>query len=1185
MSSFVHLHLHSEYSLLDGACRVGDIAKAAKRHGHTAVAITDHGVMYGAVDFYNACKKEGIKPIIGCEVYVAPKSRFNKSRVNNTVGYHLVLLVKNETGYKNLIYLVTKAHTEGFYSKPRIDIDLLKEHSDGLVALSGCIAGYVPRLILEGDIEGAMRHALEMKELFGEDYYLEIQDHGMPEEARVLAGLRRIHEETGIPYAATGDVHYINKSDAEIQAILMCIQTGSVISDGRPIGFEKDEYYYKSTSEMEELFGNYEDALLNTAKIAEKCNFDFDFDSRYLPTFKPEDNSTPDEYLKRLTYEGLRKREEAGQIVYDKYDKKVYTDRIEYELGVIASMGFCEYYLVVRDFVGFAKSKNIPVGPGRGSGAGSLVAYLNYITDVDSVKYNLLFERFLNPQRVSMPDFDIDFCYNRRDEVIGYVKERYGEERVSQIIAFATLGARAAIRDVGRALGMSYSAVDAVASLIPRDPGATVRGLLDGSVSLKKDKQAGEYIRRFREAYESDFETKRLIDITAALEGMARHTQVHAAGVVITDKPVSNYVPQALSKGAVVTQYDMDKISALGLVKFDFLALRYLTIIADAEALVKKKHPDFDIEKIELDDKKTYEFISSGSTDGLFQLESPGMKKLLIELAPKNIEDITAAISLYRPGPMDSIGEYLKNRAAPDKIEYKIPALKDILDVTCGCVIYQEQVMSICCEVAGYSLGRADIVRRMMAKKKNAEMEKEREAFIKGALERGTDEALANELFDKLVAFASYAFNKSHAVAYSLIAYRSAYLKCRYTGEYMAALLTSVLGNIAKSAEYIAESQKLGVKILAPDINESYTDFTVSDKGIRFGLAAIKNVGPAFIDSIIEERHSGRFVSFEDFAARMSKRDINKRQVESLIKCGAFDSLGVYRSRLLLAYETIIEEFQNEVRTNTQGQLDMFSDIALSGVKGLEIEYPDIPELELRDMLRFEKECAGLYFSGHILDGFSEHIAALSSVPLAQIVSQSQSDEDAVDEITPYYENASEVVVSGIISSRSVKYTRNKEKMMFLNLEDSSAEIELIAFPGILENYAHLLVVDKPIAVKGKLSIREGEASKVIIDKIMPLLTNGTKDFESFGASNPENKKTTATHKVKRLFLRVDSEDCGKYRKAVALGSIFTGNTPVIFYNSSEGKYLSDKMLSVEISDFLIREYKDLLGEENVVYK
>ncbi len=1195
MGGFAHLHLHSEYSLLDGACRISDIPKAAKACGHSAVAITDHGVMYGVIDFYKACKSEGIKPIIGCEVYVAPKSRFEKSRVDGVAGYHLVLLVKNEVGYKNLIYLVTKAFTEGFYSRPRIDLELLSSHSEGLIALSACIAGRIPRLILADNLEAAKAHAIEMNTLFGEgNFYLEIQDHDIDEEKAVRDGLLRIHNETGIPLVATGDVHYIKKSDAETQAVLMCIQTGTVITDGRPIGFEKDEYYYKSTEEMEALFKNYEGAIENTVKIADACNFEPVLSGRYLPTFTPPDNISPEEYLRKLTYEGLDEKVAAHQVVFDeKHPKSEYTERIEYELDVINSMGFAEYYLVVRDFVGYAKSQGIPVGPGRGSGAGSLVAYLNRITDVDSIKYGLLFERFLNPERVSMPDFDIDFCYNRRDEVIEYVKRRYGEERVSQIIAFATLAARAAVRDVGRALGMSYSAVDEIAALIPRDLGVTVSGLLDGTVKLKNSKLTDEAVRKFREAYDSSLEAKRLIDISIALEGMPRHTQVHAAGVVITDKPVFDYVPLAVSHESTVTQYDMDKIYDIGLVKFDFLALRYLTIISDAERLIRKREPDFDIEKIPLDDEKTYKFIGEGNTEGLFQLESAGMKRLLINLAPKNIEDITAAISLYRPGPMDSIPKYLKNRKDPENIHYSIPSLKPILDVTCGCVIYQEQVMSIFREVAGYSLGKADIVRRMMAKKKTAEMERERAVFIEGAKVRGTSEHDANQLFDRLVAFASYAFNKSHAAAYSILAYRTAYLKCRYTGEYMAALLTSVLGNVAKTAEYIEQSSRYGVKILPPDINESFSDFTVTDDGIRFGLAAVKNVGFSFIDSIVEERKDGKFASFEEFISRMSRHDLNKRQVESLIKCGAFDSLGVYRSRLLAAYETIIDENVARRRENADGQLDMFAALAGDGDSDA-YKYPEIKELDIRDLLRFEKECAGLYFSGHILDDYTEHTDRLGSVSSATLMPEFYEEEGQYGDAPSEYKSGSEITLSGIITEKTVKATRRGEKMMFLTLEDATGEIELIAFPNILEEFSELLICDTAVAARGKLSFKDEEAPKLIISELIPLVRNGSNIFPEFKtrktaqtsrAEKPSPTPEGAAVKPKRLYLKVDRAGSDSHKKAIALCSIFSGNTPVIFYDSEKSEYLSEPRITVYPSEYVLQELKSFLGDASVVFK
>lgn len=1186
MGEFVHLHLHSEYSLLDGACRISDIPRAAREMGHDAVAVTDHGVMYGAIDFYKACKAEGIKPIIGCEVYVAPVSRYEKSKTDNTVGHHLVLLVKDEVGYKNLIYMVTKSFTEGFYSRPRIDAELLKEHSRGLVALSGCIAGYVPQMILADRYDAAKKHALEMREIFGDDYYLEVQDHGMSDEARVRAGLERLHAETGIEYVATGDVHYIKKSDAEMQAVLMCIQTGNVITDGRPIGFENDEYYYKSTEEMRELFDGYDGAIENTVKIADKCNFEFDLSGRYLPSFSPPDGSFSEQYLEKLTFEGFENAEKTGRIVFDeKNTREVYTERIKYELGVISSMGFAEYYLVVRDFVNFAKSRDIPVGPGRGSGAGSLVAYLNFITDVDPVRYGLLFERFLNPERVSMPDFDIDFCYNRRDEVISYVKEKYGEDHVSQIIAFATLAARAAVRDVGRALGMAYSTVDGIVSLIPHDPNVTIRGLLEGNVKLKGDRRADEYVKKFKDAYDSSTEVKRLIDISASLEGMPRHTQVHAAGVVITDKPIWNYVPLALSKGSVVTQYDMDRVSETGLVKFDFLALRFLTIISDAQKLVRRQVPDFDIERIPLDDEKTYKFITDGNTDGLFQLESAGMKRLLSSLKPQNIEDVTAAISLYRPGPMESIPEYLKNRSSGEKKKYAISALEPILETTCGCVIYQEQVMSIFRAVAGYSLGRADIVRRMMAKKKNAEMAKEREAFLKGAVSNGYSEKDADELFDRLLSFASYAFNKSHAVAYSIVAYRTAYLKCRFTSEYMAALLTSVLGNVSKTAEYIAEAERFGIKILPPDINESFADFTVAPSGIRYGLAAIKNVGPGFIDNIVKERQNGAFVSFEDFVSRMIRSELNRRQVESLIKCGAFDSLGVYRSRLLIAYESIIDEFAANYGRHSDGQLDLFAD--LSDDKNGSVEYPNIPELELRELLRYEKECAGLYFSGHILDAYSEHIEKLGVTSSSRITNVSRDDEEYDAELPgDEYKNKDELVLAGMVTERSVKSTRSGERMLFLTLEDSTGEIELIAFPKIFEKYSPMLVLESAVAVRGKLSFKDDEAPKLIVDEVLPLCRNGTEMlfFEkarTHGASKDSPRET----KTKRLYLRVPDTECVEYKRALALAGIFTGSVPVIFYSVADKSYSGRERMSVEVNDYLISEYKELLGEENVVYK
>ena len=756
---FVHLHLHSEYSLLDGACRVTDIPRRARELGQTAVAITDHGAMYGVVDFYRACKNEGVKPIIGCEVYVAAGSRFDKRHETDSTRYHLVLLCKNETGYKNLCYMVSKAYTEGFYTKPRIDMELLTEHHEGLICLSACLAGYIPKLLIGGDYEKAKEHALFMRSLFGEDsYYLEIQDHGIEEQKEVNRELLRLSEDTGIPLVATNDVHYLRRNDSDTQAVLMCIQTGNKIADGRPFGFETDEFYMKSEEEMTALFRTYEGAIENTQKIADLCNFDFHFDNLYLPRFHPETGEAPDIYLRRLAMESFEAKIKSGEILFnEEHTEAVYRERIEYELSVIIKMGYAEYYLIVADFIRFAKSKNIPVGPGRGSGAGSLVAYLVGITDVDSIHYNLMFERFLNPERVSMPDFDTDFCYDRRGEVIEYVSEKYGRDHVCGISTFGTLAAKAVIRDVGRVLGMSYNDVDAVAKAVPNDLHITIEKALEGSLG---------------DMYRDNESIRRLIDISKALEGMPRHASAHAAGIVITDRPVHEYVPIAVNDEMTLTQFPMDTVAKLGLLKFDFLGLRYLTIMSDTEKQIRLSEPDFDLRRVPFDDEKTYELISSGKTDGIFQLESGGMRKMLMQMRPACLEDIILAISIYRPGPMDSIPQFLENRLHPENIQYSCPQLAKILDETSGCILYQEQVMNICRDIAGFSYGRADIIRRAMSKKKAKEMENERQAFIfgekdengkvicHGAVSAGISEEIATEIFDTMSSFAAYAFNK-----------------------------------------------------------------------------------------------------------------------------------------------------------------------------------------------------------------------------------------------------------------------------------------------------------------------------------------------------------------------------------------------------------------------------------------
>ena len=954
MGSFVHLHLHTEYSLLDGATRISTIADKALSDGQTAVAITDHGVMYGAVEFYNSLKAKGIKPIIGCEVYVAQRGRFSKDGKVDTSGHHLVLLCKNEVGYKNLCYMVSESFINGFYSRPRIDMDLLREHHDGLIALSGCVGGYIPQMILAGTMSDAEKYALEMKELFLDDFYLEIQNHGMDDERRVAYALKLISEKHGIPLVATNDVHYLEKSDADIQATLMCVQTNSVITDGRPFGFETDEYYFKTADEMKALFASFDGAIENTVKIAEKCNFDFKFNELHLPDFEPEDGLSHKEKLRLDAYRGFGEHTARGRFDFSKNSRDVYMERMEYELSVIDKMGFNAYFLIVSDFVAFAKRSDIPVGPGRGSGAGSLVAFCIGITDVDPIAFDLLFERFLNPERVSMPDFDIDFCYIRREEVIDYVKRKYGEDKVAQIVTFGTLAPKMAVRDVGRALGMPYGKVDSVAKMIPFDASS-----IDEALNNKD----------LRKEYIEDSEVRNLIDVSRGVEGMPRHASTHAAGVVITQKPTWEYVPLSYSGTGVVTQFDMNTDASLGLVKFDFLGLRYITVIHDAEKLIRKRIPDFDISTVPFDDPKTFKLLCDARSDGVFQLESGGMKAVLSRLAPSCFEDIIACIALFRPGPMDSIDKFIARKHGKEATVYKIPQLREILDVTYGCIVYQEQVMQICRSLAGYSYARADIVRRAMSKKKTDAMNAEKEAFLAGCAERGISQQDALDIFDEMVGFAKYAFNKSHATVYGVTSYRTAYLKAHYPAEYFAALLSSVLDNSKKLREYIADAQKFGVSVLPPDINLSESDFTVSDGNIRFGLLAIKNVGRIFTNAVIKTRQNGKFESFDKFVSRMPTSELNKRTMESLIKCGVFDSLGVTRSSLLNCYESILDYEVSAKHSNVAGQFDLFSmGLGEALVESPPYQYPDLPEYSLKELLLLEKESSGMYFSGHMVD-------------------------------------------------------------------------------------------------------------------------------------------------------------------------------------------------------------------------
>jgi DNA polymerase-3 subunit alpha len=1169
VSDFVHLHLHSEYSLLDGACRISEIPKRAKECGHDAVALTDHGVMYGAVAFYKACRAEGIKPIIGCEVYVAPRSRFDKGNAD-AHPYHLVLLCENETGYRNLIKLVSRAFTEGFYAKPRVDMELLKEHAEGLIALSGCLAGRVQRLLVRGDYAEACRSAKELSFIFGKNnFYLEMQNHGVPEQKQILPLLHQLSKECDIPMVATNDCHYLRRTDAETQAVLLCIQTNNQLADGRPIGFETDEFYYKTTDEMRMLFGSYEGALENTVRIAERCQFEFDFDSTYLPKFPCPAGVSASVHLSRLATSGFAKRLDEGLLDLSKYSEADYRARMEYELSVIDRMGYSDYFLIVQDYVNYAKSRGIPVGPGRGSGAGSIVAFFLGITDVDSLRFDLLFERFLNPERVSMPDIDVDFCYNRREEVIRYVTERYGADHVSQIVTFNTLAAKAAIRDVGRALGMSYGDVDTVAKAIPRELGITIKD------ALRLPDLKALYTRP---------EVKRLVDLAIALEGMPRNISIHAAGIVITEDQLSHYVPLSGSNGVVVTQYDMDTIAELGLLKFDLLGLRYLTIINDAVTQIRESEPSFDIDRISFDDAATYKLIARGMTSGLFQLESGGMRQMLMNLSPSCFDDIVAAIALYRPGPMDSIPKFIENRKNPDKIQYHTKLIEPILRSTYGCIVYQEQVMQIFRLLAGYSFGHADVVRRAMSKKKAGVIEAEKDAFLAGCAQNGVEREAAETIFDDMADFAHYAFNKSHAAAYAVISYRTAYLKAHYPKAYFAALLTSELGNIPKIAEYIAELGKRGIRVLPPDINESDVVFHVSGEHIRFGLLALKNVGKSFLEAVVKERAAGGpYRSFDDFLDRLSAADLNKRQIEALIKAGAFDALGIYRSRLMAVYEPMIDRLQSKNRSNLTGQLDMFS---MPGTERPEIEYPELREFGLNELLAQEKEAAGMYFSGHMLDGFSK---ALSDPAITQIKELCATDEDgcylAADRST--------VTIAGIITALKGKTTKNDERMAFFTLEDREGEIECLAFPKIFARFSHDLRVDAVLCIKGTLSIKEDERPTVLVSSVTPLqddhapprvMTETEVRRSTAQASVQQSPAPIPVQQPRMLYLRVPSMQDLKFKKALNILEIFDGPLPVSIFDASTSSY-QRLDIGFDLTAFTFNELVLILGKDNVVLK
>ncbi|MBQ8414818.1 MAG: DNA polymerase III subunit alpha [Clostridia bacterium] len=1154
MGEFVHLHLHTEYSLLDGQTRISSIADKALELGQSAVAITDHGVMYGAVEFYQSLKEKGIKPIIGCEVYVAPRSRHLKEGRIDSSGNHLILLCKNEIGYKNLSYMVSMSFIDGFYSKPRVDMELLRNHSDGLVALSGCIAGKIPQLILAGSMAEAEDAAVELKNIFGEDFYLEIQNHGLDDERRANFGLKLISEKYNIPLVATNDVHYLERADADTQATLMCIQMNTLVSDGRPLGFETDEFYFKSTEEMKVLFSSFKDSIANTVKIAEKCNFDFDFDHLHLPDFRPEGGESHAEKLRNDAYNGLIQKINEGRIDFAEHSREEYEARIEYELSVIDKMGFNAYFLIVSDFVTYAKRKGIPVGPGRGSGAGSLVAFLVNITDVDPMCFDLLFERFLNPERVSMPDFDIDFCYNRREEVIDYVKSKYGEDKVAQIVTFGTLAPRAAVRDVGRAVGLPYGKVDTVAKLIPRDAAR-----IEDAISTSE----------LKALYNGDEEVKRLLDLSMKLEGMPRHASTHAAGVVITEKPTYEYVPLSYSGTGVVTQFDMNTDALLGLVKFDFLGLRYLTVIDDAVKEIRKHTPDFDITKIDFNDKKTFELLCEAKTDGVFQLESGGMKQVLGKLMPSCLEDIIACVALYRPGPMDSIDSFIARKHGEEKIEYKTPQLAEILDVTYGCIVYQEQVMQICRSLAGYSYARADIVRRAMSKKKTSAMQAEREAFVSGCLEHGVPEDAAEEIFEEMLGFAKYAFNKSHATAYGIISYCTAYLKTHYPAEYFTALLTSVLDNAGKVREYIVDAARFGVRVLPPDINGSSETFSADGGNIRFGLLAVKNVGRNFARAVIKNRSARKYQSFDDFVSRMIDFDLNKRTVESLIKCGAFDSLGVPRSALMQCYENIIDSEHGRARNNIAGQMDLFSNAIGPASGNISYKYPDVAEYPIRELLLLEKESSGMYFSGHLIDGFSRHLEAIAPDKISEIIDQITDEAVA----NPKYKDKLTVKIAGIITERRTKVTKNGDVMAYLTVEDRYAEIDVVVFAKSYSRFSDILTEDTAVIIQGNIATEEGETPRILLSSAELLIPDS-----EYSASKARKNDPVIYIKV----LNLSDQRINNIKRIAALNR---GNAKIVLYDESRGVYCAMKELLIDPSEKVVAKLVSLFGEKNVILK
>ena len=1147
---FVHLHVHTEYSLLDGACRIGGLVDRVKELGQEAVAITDHGVMYGVIDFYKAAKAAGVKPIIGCEVYVAPRAMSDRVHGIDNESYHLVLLCKDMEGYANLSTLVSEGFLHGFYGKPRVDLQLLRQHAGGLIALSACLAGAIPRRLMEDDFDAAKAYALELAEIFGPDnFYLELQDHGIAAQRTVNRELCRLARETGLPMVVTNDAHYLRQEDAKIQDVLLCVQTAKTVDDPNRMRFETEEFYIKSEEELRRLFPNAEEAFANTVDIARRCNVEFVFNQYKLPSFPVPEGFTDEAYFRKLCMEGFQERYPDPPEAYRK--------RLEYEIDVISKMGYVNYYLIVWDFIRYAKDSGIPVGPGRGSGAASIVAYCMHITEVDPMKYTLIFERFLNPERVSMPDFDTDFCQERRGEVIEYVMRKYGSDHVAQIVTFGTMAARGAIRDVGRALNFTYGETDVVAKLVPSTPHIALDEALKTSPQLK-------------EMYDGDERVQKLIDTARALEGMPRNTSTHAAGVVITKLPVEHYVPLSKNDDTVVTQYPMTTIEELGLLKMDFLGLRNLTVIAEAEAEIRKTEPEFSMAHIPDDDPNIYTMLAEGKTQGVFQMESAGMTGVCVSMKPTSIEDLTAIVALYRPGPMDSIPKFIANKQNAQRVTYKTPLLEPILRVTYGCIVYQEQVIEIFRTLAGYSMGQADNIRRAISKKKQKIIEAERHVFvygdqeqgIPGAVARGVPEAVAQSVYDEIVDFGDYAFNKAHSVCYAVVAYQTAYLKYYYPRQYMAALMTSVLDSAGKIAGYIAECKEMEIPVLPPDINHSTDKFTVEPEGIRFGLGAVKNVGRGLIRAMVAKRTSGGpFQSLEDFLQRMEEGDLNKRVVENLIKCGAMDCFGLYRSQLLAMYEPAMEAVADSRRRNVEGQLGMFAMLEEEG-PSLGIPVPKMNEISRADRMAMEKETTGLYLSGHPMDDYRPYLKNTHVLPIGSLMDEERTVEDE-----------SIVSVAGIIQKVRLKTTRNNSMMAYVTLEDDTGSMELLTFSNVLTQFGSLVQEGAAVVVIGRLSIRDEKDPQVVVNRVRSILDYADGNLPEEGPQPARGGK---------LYLRLASEAVPEYRKTRAILNMFPGTSSVLLY-FADTQVRRGTMCGFQ--EDMLQELTALLGKENVVLK